>query len=217
MEEPSEKPERFREAREGLLLCLPVREVMVVRGVKTLAVLFVVFATGLTAWAQCGTIEEARTSIVAVAMMEIRGFEETYGVQFDWTAARVSARGEVMVVGIPVVEPYGGFYPGDIVAGFVIRGYPGRPDGGYALQLGDGPSVNLVNSWGETLRVIPVCDPRFGDCDPMPSINALPIAKFHSQVAAEENCCYVGYVICWGTPPYMECEDYASWTCPCPD
>jgi len=38
-----------------------------VRGVKILVVLLLVFAAGLTAWAQCGTIEQARTAIVDLA------------------------------------------------------------------------------------------------------------------------------------------------------
>lgn len=193
-----------------------IKEVVRVR-VKTLAVLIVLFAIGVTAWAQCGTIGEARASIVALAMIEMRVFEETYGVPFDWRAARVSTRGEVVVVGIPVVEPAGGFYPGDIVAGFVIREHPGRPDGGYALRLGDGHSVDVINAWGDVLRVIPVCDPRFEDCAPVPSINALPIAKFHTVAEAEEDGCYVAYDICVGYNPNQVCWIAIWWVSPCPD
>jgi len=188
-----------------------------VRGVKTLAVLFVLFAMGLTAWSQCGSIETARSAIVELAMMELQTFQEAFGVSFDLYMARVSTHGNLVVVSIPVVEPYGGFDLGDVVACFVVRGHPSRPDGGYALQLGDHSSVYVINAWGETLRAIPVCDSRFGDCDPTPSMDVLPIARFRSQASKEENCCYVGYVICHGTPPHMTCEESASWTCPCPD
>jgi len=188
------------------------KEEMRVRGAKALAVLFVLFDTGLTAWAQCATVREASAAIVERALLELRVFEETYEVPFDREAARVSALGEVLVVGIPVVEPYGGFYPGDIVAGFVIRGHPWRPDGGYLLQLGDDSSVYAINAWGDVSWVVPLCDPRIQDCDPIPSIDVFPIVKFHLQ-AEGQNCCYACYEFCHGNP--IKCEWSCGWDCPC--
>ncbi len=117
------------------------------------------------------------------------------------------------MVGIPVIEPPGGFHPEDIVAGFVIRGYPGHPDGAYGLQLDDGLSVKLVNARGEVFKVIPLCDPMSSDCDPVPGMDAFPIAKFHP--VAEENCCAVCYELCHGSPPNLICEWECSIYCPC--
>jgi hypothetical protein len=179
-------------------------------GVKVLAILVLLLTTGL-AGGQCGTLEEAHAAIIELARVEMQVF---HGVSFDWRSVRVSTYGEALVVGIPVIEPPEGFHPGDIVAGFVIRGYPERPDGAYGLQLEDGLSVKLVNAWGEVFRVIPLCDPRLGDCDPVvPGIDALSIARFHP--AAEENCCVDCYEFCHGYPPNRKCEWECSIYCPC--
>lgn len=186
------------------------------RGVKLLVMLAMVVAAGLTAWGQCGTLEQAHAAIIELARAELGVFEQAYGVSFNWRATRVSTYGDALVMAVPVMEPPSGFYPGDIVAGYVVRGIPGRPSGAFGLQLGDGPRVNVVGAWRDVLRIIPVCDPRFENCFPEPDMTAFPIVRFR-PAAEEENCCYDCYTFCWGWPPNVQCEDHCSWTCPCPD
>jgi hypothetical protein len=186
---------------------------------KVLVVLVLVLAVGQSAWAQCGTIEGARAAIIELARVEMRVFEETYAVRLNWEVARISTYGEALLIGIPVIAPPSGFHPGDIVAGFVVRGTPGHPDGGFGLRLGEGGAINVVNAWGQVLREMPRCDPRFGDCGPPPGTNVMPITTFSPAEGGEPtgNCCYDCYQFCHGIFPNMVCE-YVCWlVCPCPD
>ena len=183
-------------------------------GVKFLMILVLVLATGLAASAQCDTIGQARAAIVDLASKEMRVFQEN-GVSFDWKSMRVSTYGEALVVGIPVIEPPEGFHPGDIVAGFVVRGDSGRPDGAYGLELKEGRSVKVVDARGKVFNEIPICDPRVGDCGPAPGIDALPIGRFHPPAEEPGDGCFECCTICAGSPPNQVCEDFCSWKCCC--
>jgi hypothetical protein len=162
------------------------------------------FSTCPAAEGQCGTLEEARAGIIELARMEMHVVEETYGVRFNLAQLRISGLGQWLVVGVPVVGTPGGHYPGEIVGGLVVRGWPGLPDGAVALRQNEGPSLDMIDVRGRVVGTLPICDPN---CSPLSDQSSLAV-RFETV----EFGCVCCYEFCHGddddvnNPPMCEIE-----------
>jgi hypothetical protein len=136
--------------------------------------------------------------------MEMHVVEETYGVRFNLAQLRISGLGQWLVVGVPVVGTPGGHYPGEIVGGLVVRGWPGLPDGAVALRQNEGPSLDMIDVRGRVVGTLPICDPN---CSPLSDQSSLAV-RFETV----EFGCVCCYEFCHGddddvnNPPMCEIE-----------